>query len=67
MNKVHYNVTRLQNTQMKTQVKNVLNELKGVHMVNIDLGRGSIEVGFDESIDENAIKQCIEHVGCKIQ
>jgi len=67
MNKVHYNVTRLQNTQMKTQVKNVLDELKGVQMVNIDLGRGSIEVGFDESIDENTIKKCIEHVGCIIQ
>ncbi len=66
MNKVHYNVTRLQNQQMKTQIKNVLNELKGVQMINIDLGRGSIEVGFDESIDESAIIQRIEQVGCKI-
>lgn len=27
MNKVHYNVTRLQNIQMKTQVKNVIQSL----------------------------------------
>lgn len=67
MNKVHYNVTRLQNMQMKTQVKNALNELQGVSMINIDLGRGSIEVGYDESVDESTIKQCIEQVGCKIE
>ena len=67
MNKVHYNVSRLQNTQMKTQVKNALEELQGVNMVNIDLGRGSIEVGYNESVDENTIKRCIEQVGCKIE
>lgn len=66
MNKVHYNVSQLQNTQMKTQVKNSLNELDGVHMVNIDLVRGSIEVGYDDSLEESKIKQSIEHVGCKI-
>jgi len=52
---------------MKTQVKNVLNELEGVQMVNIDLGRGSIEVGYDDSTDVNQIRQCIETVGCKIE
>lgn len=67
MNKAHYTVSRLLNTQMKTQVKNVLNELEGVQMVNVDLARNSIEVGFDKSTDENKIKQCIENVGCKIE
>jgi len=67
MKKVHYNVTRLVNEQMKTEVKNVLDKVDGVQMVNIDLGRGSIEVGYNESIDEDKIKECIEHVGCKIE
>ncbi|MDF2614280.1 MAG: heavy-metal-associated protein [Clostridia bacterium] len=67
MNKVHYTVTGLQNTTMKTQIKNVLNELEGVQMVNVDLGRGSIEVAYNEATDEGQIKQCIEHVGCKIE
>jgi len=67
MNKSHYSVSRLRNEQMKTQIKNVLNELDGVKMVNIDLARSTIEVGFDESLDENQIKQCIEQVGCKIE
>nr|WP_312576111.1 heavy metal-associated domain-containing protein [Sedimentibacter sp.] len=67
MNKSHYNVSRLLNTQMKTQVKNALNELDGIQMVNVDLARSTIEVGYDESIDENEIKQCIENIGCKIE
>lgn len=66
MNRSHYYVTRLQNAQMRTQLKNSLYELEGVSMVNIDMGRGSIEVGYDESIDENAIRQCIENIGVKI-
>lgn len=67
MNKAHYNVSRLLNTQVKTQVKNALDELDGIQMVNVDLARSSIEVGFDESIDESTIKKCIENVGCKIE
>lgn len=67
MNKAHYNVNRLLNTQMKTQVKNVLNELEGVRMVNIDIARGSIEVGYDDFTDVSKIKQCIENVGCIIE
>lgn len=67
MKRVHYNVTRLVNEQMKTEVKNVLDRVDGVQMVNIDLGRGSIEVGYNDSVDEGVIKECIEHVGCKIQ
>lgn len=68
MNRIHFNVSRLLNTQTKTQLNNVLNDLEGVQMVNIDLSRGSIEVGYDDKgTNENQIKQCIEHVGCKIE
>lgn len=67
MNKVHYNVTGLQNSQIKTQVKNVLDELDGVQKVNVDLGRSSIEVNYNETITENEVRQGIEHVGCKIE
>jgi len=67
MKRVHYNVTKLLNEQMKTEVKNVLDRVDGVQMVNIDLGRSSIEVGYNDSVDENVIKECIEHVGCRIE
>lgn len=67
MNKVHYNVSGLQNSQVKTQVKNALDQLQGVQMVNVDLGRGSIEVGYNEATQESEIRQCIEHIGCQIE
>jgi len=67
MNKVHYNVTGLLNSTVKMQVKNVLNDLEGVQKINVDLGRGSIEVAYNDSIEEKEVKQCIEHVGCKIE
>lgn len=67
MNKVHYTVSRLQNNNMKTQLKNVLNDIDGVSMVNIDMGRGSIEVGYDDATDVSLIRQYIEDVGCKIE
>ena len=67
MNKVHYEVNGMQNTQMKTQVKNALNKLEGVQTVNVDLQRGSVEVGFNKKTSEDTIKDCIEQVGCKIE
>lgn len=67
MKRVHYNVSNLVNEQMKTEVKNTLDRVDGVQMVNIDLGRSSIEVGYNESISEDRIKECIEHVGCVIK
>lgn len=67
MNKVHYTVSRLQNNNMKTQLKNVLKDIEGVSMVNIDMGKGSIEVGYDDATDVSLIRQCIEDVGCKIE
>ena len=36
-------------------------------MVNVDLGRGSIEVGYSESASECEIKDCIEHTGFTIK
>lgn len=67
MNRIHYNTSGIQNSEVKTQLKNALDKIEGVSMVNIDAARGSIEVGCNESTDENSIKSCIENVGCNIQ
>jgi copper chaperone CopZ len=67
MNRVHYQVTQLVNEQMKNEVKNSLGKIAGVQMVNVDMGRSSIEVGYNESADEDTIRECIEGVGCRIQ
>lgn len=66
MSTVHYEVNGLLNQQMKTQVKNVLDELDGVKKVNVDLERGSVEVNYNDRTNEEAIRQGIEHVGCKV-
>jgi hypothetical protein len=66
MYKVHYNVNGLINVPTKTQVKNELEELEGVHQVNIDLGRSTIEVEYNAPANKEDIKKCIEHVGCRI-
>ena len=55
MNKINYNVSGIQNSEIKTQLKNALTKIDGISMVNIDAGRGSIEVGFNESTDESSI------------
>lgn len=67
MDRVHYRVTGLNNTEIKTQLRNVLKDLDGVSMVNIDMGRGSVEVGFGSPADEYEIMRKIEHVGCRIE
>lgn len=67
MNRVHYNVSGLLNNSVKTQVKNVLSDIDGVKKINVDLGRSSIEVGYNDSTNESEIKNGIEHVGCRIE
>jgi copper chaperone len=67
MNSVHYDVNGLRNSQIKTQIKNVLNDLDGVQKVNIDLGRGSVEVNYHNPASEEAIRQGIAHIGCSIK
>lgn len=67
MNKIHYTISGIQNSEIKTQLKNSLSKIEGISMVNIDTGRGTIEVGYNQSTDESTIKSCIENVGCKIE
>lgn len=67
MNKVNYSVSGIRNAQVKTQLKNVLHGLDGVQKINIDLGRGSVEVGYNDATDVSDIREGIEHVGCKIE
>ena len=67
MKKVHFSVTGLQNEQMKNDIKNALEKVDGVQSINIDLGRSTIEVGYNEASDENTIKEKIQHAGCNIR
>ncbi len=66
MKRIHYEISGIQNKDVKTQLKNALDKIDGISMINIDAARGSIEVGYNQSTDENSIKSCIETVGCEI-
>lgn len=67
MNKIHYHVSGIENSETKTQLRNALDKIDGISMVNIDSGNGSIEVGYNQATDESTIRSCIENVGCKIE
>lgn len=66
MNRIHFDISGIQNSEIKTQLKNALDKVEGISMVNIDAARGSIEIGYNQSTDENSIRSCIENVGCNI-
>ncbi len=67
MEREHYLINDLTNENVKTQVKNALEKIEGVNKVCIDLGRGSVEVIYNEPATPDEIKVCIEDTGHKIQ
>jgi copper chaperone CopZ len=67
MEREHYIVEGLASEFIKTQVKNALEELEGVNQVCVDLGRGSVEVIYNEPATPVEIRNCIENTGHKIE
>lgn len=67
MNKVQYGIVGIQNPQMITQVENALKKLDGVQFVDVDMGKATIEVDYNEPTHESEIKQCIRHTGFEIE
>ena len=56
MNTVHYS-RGLVNNKVKTQVKNVLDDIDGVNKVNVDLQRGTVEVKYNDKANEKQIRR----------
>ena len=67
MEREHYIVEGLASEFIKTQVKNALEEIEGVNQVCVDLGRGSVEVIYNEPATPEGIKNCIENTGHNIE
>lgn len=67
MERDHYIVNGLANENIKTQVKNALENIQGVNKVCVDLGRSSIEVAYNNPATSEQIKNCIESTGNTIQ
>ena len=65
MNRAHFTMTKLDNQTVKTSLKNALDKIEGVQEVNIDMGRSSVDVGYNEPADEGQIRGCIERSGAK--
>ena len=67
MNREHYIVDGIGNSQIKTEVKNALDKLDGVNNVCVDMARGSIEVIYNDPASPSEIESCIENCGLHIQ
>lgn len=67
MEREHYIVNGLGNENIKTQVKNALEKIDGVNKVCVDLGRGSVEIIYNEPATSEEIKSCIENTGHYIE
>jgi copper chaperone CopZ len=67
MYKVHFNVIGLINNPVKTQIINELEELDGIHQVDVDLVRSVVAVEYNEPANKGDIRSCIERVGCRIK
>lgn len=66
MDKINYEVSGLVNSQSRTQLRNALDKIKGVQEVAVDIGRGTVEVQYNEPANSDEIKKCIEHTGYKV-
>lgn len=67
MERQRYNVDGLVNETIKTQMKNALDNIKGVNKVSVDIGRGSIEVMYNSPATTEQIMECIESTGHHIE
>ena len=60
------NVSGNLNKESKTQIKNVLDKIKGIQEVGVNRQTGTITVAYKEPATELEIKNCIEDSGFKI-
>ncbi|AOR23603.1 heavy-metal-associated domain-containing protein [Clostridium taeniosporum] len=67
MEKEHYTIQGLSNSNMKTQVKNALEKIEGVNQVCIDMARETVEVMYNNPATSSKIKSCIEGTGHNIE
>ncbi|GAA0115003.1 heavy-metal-associated domain-containing protein [Clostridium senegalense] len=67
MNKLHYNVSGMANSESKTKIKNSLTKIEGIQQIAVDLARGSVEIEYNSPATEDEIKTCIENTGFSIQ
>ncbi|SHI01988.1 heavy-metal-associated domain-containing protein [Clostridium grantii] len=66
MEKIHYEVSGIINSDRKTKIKNSLDKIGGVQKVEVDVARGTVDVNFNTPATSEVIEQSIEKQGCII-
>jgi Copper chaperone len=66
MKLVHYNVGGLAGSESKTKVTNALDEIEGIQRVAVDLGRGTMDIQYNDPATPEAIEKCIKNTGYEI-
>lgn len=67
MEKVHYKVDGLANSESKTKVRNSLDKIEGVQEIAVDLSRGTVEVEYNPPATPEQIRTTIERTGYDVQ
>jgi copper chaperone CopZ len=67
MEKVHYKVDGLANSESKTKVRNSLDKIQGVQEIAVDLSRGTVEVEYNPPATPEQIRTTIEKAGYDVQ
>lgn len=67
MEKVHYKVDGLANSESKTKVRNSLDKIEGVQEIAVDLSRGTVEVEYNPPATAEQIRTTIEKTGYDVQ
>lgn len=67
MKTVHYNVSGMVYPESKTKLNNSLDKIAGVHHIDIDIARGSVEVEFNSPATVDKIKNCITKTGYDVR
>lgn len=67
MERDHYIVEGIANANMKTQIRNALENITGVSGVCVDSARGTVEVMYNAPATSEQIQDCIENTGHNIK
>ena len=66
MNTMLWSVSGIQNKECKTQIKNALDKIEGIHKVEINAADSTVEVEYKDPACPDEIQAFIENTGFKI-
>jgi len=67
MHNMHCQVSGIVNQQSRTQIKNALDKIPGVHAVSVDMAEGLVHISFNAPATKDVIEDCIENTGFHLE